>query len=88
MVYIGNGNFIHITSTSVVPKYKLELSHIINCEAVKNSLIIIYSEDGHEMGTERRARRIRVAFDFASDEQVKKVAALFKRQIKVHSELH
>lgn len=66
---------------SFVPRLKLELRNIANCDAIKTTLVLIYSF-GEQWGMlERRTLRIRVVFPEGTDEAVRAASRVLKREI-------
>lgn len=78
---MGLGLFVLMSPNSLIPCYKLDLKNIVNCDAIKSSLVLIYSF-GENWGLhERRTLRIRVNFPEGSDEKVRTVTKVLKREL-------
>jgi hypothetical protein len=81
LIFVGRGLFILMTPFCLIPRFKLDLKNIVNCDAIKSSLVLIYS-CGENWGLhERRSLRIRVNFPEGSDDQVRIVTKVLKREL-------
>lgn len=66
------------------PRYKLLLSRIVNCECIKNQLILIYfSSNGKEL-EEKKLYRIKILFDQPFEDEIKAAFHFLRHQISMN----
>jgi hypothetical protein len=85
LLYIGNGILVLMTPQSLIPKYKLDLKNVINCEAIRNTMVVIYSPGEELGGPEHHTIRIKFQCEEGCDEALRAAAVSLKKHVLNHA---
>ena len=84
MLFINRENFILIFGGSLIPKYKLKIKNIVNCECIRNRLVLIYSQSEIFGIVDRNLLRIKIFFEEANEKEIKAAFGFLKKQISAN----